>query len=186
MIWLGVVFWSGVHLLPSLAPGFRAGLIERLGGKGYKIGFTFAIILSIMLIVLGWRSADVGFIYEPPGWGRPLTMLLMLLAFFLFASSHGKSNLKRFIRHPQLSAILIWALAHLLANGDSRSLAFFGGLGLWALIQMALINRRDGERVLPEPRPWKAELKPLLIGSVLYAVFILLHPYFAGVSPIGA
>lgn len=185
-LWLGVIVWSVVHAIPSLAPGLRASLIERLGENGYKIGFALAIVGSIVLMVVGWRSAVADIVYEPPAWGRHLAMLLMLIAFLLFAFSHGKGNLKRFIRHPQLTAVAVWAIGHLLANGDSRSVVLFGVLGIWALIEMALINRRDGAPVLPEPRPWSAEAKPVAIGVIIYVVFLLLHPYLFGVSPIGA
>ncbi|MEM8949433.1 MAG: NnrU family protein [Pseudomonadota bacterium] len=185
-LWLGVLLWSGAHALPSLAPNVRAGLIGRLGENGYKIGFALSIVGSIVLMVIGWRSAVADIVYEPPVWGRHLAILLMLIAFLLFAFSHGKSNLKRFIRHPQLTAVLVWAVAHLLANGDSRSVTLFGVLGVWAVIEMILINRRDGAPVLPEPRPWSADMKPVIIGPVIYAVFVFLHPYLFGVSPIGA
>ena len=89
------------------------------------------IVGSIVLMVAGWRSAAADIVYEPPAWGRHFAMLLMLVAFFLFAFSHGKSNAKRFIRHPQLTAVVVWAIAHLLANGDTRSLTLFGVLGIW-------------------------------------------------------
>ena len=185
-LWLGVIVWSVAHAMPALAPGLKTSLMERLGDNGYKGLFSIAIVGSIVLMVLGWRSATVDVIYEPPAWGRHLAMLLMLIAFFLFAFSHGKSNLKRFIRHPQLSALVVWAFAHLLANGDSRSVLLFGVLGFWALIEMMLLDRRDGPPAEPEPRPWSAELKPVVIGVVMYLVFVLAHPYLFGVSPIGA
>lgn len=185
-LWLGVLVWSGVHVMPSLAPGVRTSLIERLGENGYKIGFALAIVGSIVLMVLGWRLAMVDIVYEPPGFGRHLAMLLMLVAFLLFAFAHGKSNLKRTIRHPQLTAMVVWAIAHLLANGDTRSVTLFGVLGIWALIEMMLLNRRDGAYEPPEPRPLSAEVKPVVIGVVMYVVFVLLHPYLFGVSPIGA
>ena len=185
-LWLGVIVWSVVHAMPALAPGLKAGLAGSLGEVPYKIAFALAIAGSIVLMVIGWRSATADIVYEPPAWGRHPAMLLMLFAFLLFAFSHGKSNMKRFIRHPQLTAVAVWALAHLLANGDSRSVVLFGVLGLWALVEMVLLNRRDGAPVLPAPRPWSAEVKPVIIGVVLYAVFILAHPYLFGVSPIGA
>lgn len=185
-LWLGVIIWSLVHAMPSAAPGVRTSLIERLGEGPYKGVFALTIVASIVLMVLGWRSATADIVYEPPMWGRHLAMLLMLIAFLLFAFSHGKSNLKRFIRHPQLTAVVVWAIAHLLANGDSRSVVLFSMLGIWALFEMVLLNRRDGAPALPEPRPWSAELKPVVIGVVMYVVFLLIHPYLFGVSPIGA
>lgn len=186
LLWLGLIGWCGLHAMPSVAPGIRGLLMNRLGATGYKIAFAIAIVLSIVLMVLGWRTANVVIAYEPPAIGRHLAMLLMLLAFLLFAFSHGKSNMKRFVRHPQLTAVILWAVAHLLANGDNRSIVTFGVLGIWAVLEMVLLNRRDGEPTLPAPRPWSAELKPVIIGVVLFAVFVFIHPYLFGVSPIGA
>jgi len=185
-LWLGVIVWSVVHAMPSLAPGIRAALIQRMGENGYKIAFAATIIVSIVLMVIGWQSAVADIVYEPPAWGRHLAMLLMLITFLLFAFSHGKSNMRRFIRHPQLTAVVVWAIAHLLANGDSRSVVLFGVIGLWALVEMVLLNRRDAPPAPPEPRPWSAELKPVVIGVVIYVVIVLLHPYLFGVSPMGA
>ena len=105
-LWLGVILWSLVHFMPALAPGLKANLVGRLGDGPYKGAFALTIVFSIVLMVIGWRSAVADIVYEPPVWGRHLAMLLMLVAFLLFAFSHGKSNMKRFIRHPQLSAVV--------------------------------------------------------------------------------
>ncbi|MDH3661439.1 MAG: NnrU family protein, partial [Alphaproteobacteria bacterium] len=94
-LWLGVLVWSGVHMMPSLAPGVRASMIGRLGDNGYKGVFALAILCAILLMVLGWRSAAADIMYQPPSWGRHLAMLLVLLAFILFGLSHGNSNVKR-------------------------------------------------------------------------------------------
>ncbi len=185
-LWLGVLVWSVAHAMPSLAPGLKASLVGSLGEGPYKGAFALTIVASIVLMVIGWQAAVVDIVYEPPAWGRHLAMLLVLIAFLLFAFSHGKSNMKRFLRHPQLTAVVVWAIGHLLANGDTRSVVLFGVLGIWALVEMVLLNRRNGAPTLPEPRPWSAELKPLVIGVVLYSIFVVAHPYLFGVSPIGA
>ncbi len=185
-LWLGVIVWSVVHAMPALSPATRGSLIASLGANGYKIAFALAILFSVLLMIVGWRSAVADIVYEPPGFGRHLAMLLVLVAFILFAVSHGKSNLKRIVRHPQLTGMIVWAIGHLLANGDSRSVVLFGVLGLWALVEIVLINRRDRDWTPPAPRPWSAELRPVAIGVVLYVVFIFAHPFLFGVSPIGA
>ena len=183
-LWLGVVLWSGVHLIPSLAQGMRASLIERLGDTPYKFVFALSIVLSIILMVVGWRSTIPVGIYSPPLWGAPLGSFLVLIAFVLFGAAHGKTNVKRFIRHPQLTGLVTWAVGHLLANGDSRSLVLFGALGLWAIAEMLLINRREGAWTRPQPTPLTGEIRPVLTGLVVFAVFLFLHPYLFGVSPI--
>lgn len=185
MVWLvlGVCAWSATHLLPIAGTSLRGGLVKRLGEDRYKGLFTLAIVLSIVLMVLGWRSTPPAYLYAPAAWGRLAANVLMLAALMLFVASALPTNLKRVLRHPQLTGVATWAGAHLLANGDSRSLVLFGGIGLWAVAAMLLINRRDGAWVKPEPQPLSAELKPLIGGVVGFVVFYLVHPWIAGVSP---
>lgn len=183
-LWLGVGLWSGLHFIPSLARGLRASLIERLGETPYKIVFSLGVVGSIVLMVLGWRSTTPVDIYVPPLWGAPVGSALILVAFLLFGLAHATTNVKRFIRHPQLTGLVIWAIGHLLANGDNRSLVLFGLLGIWALVEMPLINRREGAWVRPDPVPLTAEIRPAVTGLVIFAVFLFAHPYLFGVSPV--
>ena len=178
---LGVLIWAGVHLVPSLGAGLRAACIERIGEGPYKGSFALALVGAIALMVLGWRSADPVGIYAPPAWGDVLANIAMFVALVSFIGSNVPTNLKRFVRHPQLAGVAVWALGHLLANGDQRSLVLFGGLGLWAVVEMASINRRDGAWQKPEPLPLTVELKPLIGGIIAYVVFAFAHPYIAGV-----
>ena len=183
MIWLviGVLLWSVAHLFPSAGAPARARLFERLGEGPYMGGFALTILVSVGLMVLGWRSAVPVGVYGPPAWGATVALPLMLVALVLFIASGTETNLKRVIRHPQLSGVALWAAAHLLANGDRRSLVLFGGLGVWAVVAMLTINRRDGAWERPEPRPMIGELRPLVAAAVAFIVLFLVHPYIAGV-----
>ena len=186
MVWLcvGVLLWMVVHLIPSVAPGLRTSLIERVGENPYKGIFALTLLLSIALIVIGWRSTTPEIIYVPPAWSVPVTSMLMLIAVWLFGAAHQPTRIKRIIRHPQLTGMVVWSLSHLLSNGDSRSLVLFGGLGLWALIEMPLISRREGVWVKPYGPAFSVEVRGILISAVIFFVLVFLHPYFAGVSPI--
>ena len=106
----------------------------------------------------------------------------MLLAFFMFAASKLETNVARHIRHPQLTAVILWASAHLVANGDSRTLTLFGTLGVWALLEIVLISRREGAWQRPARALVKAEVKPLLIAILVFLAVFALHPYLFGVS----
>lgn len=185
MVWLllGVLLWSAIHLLPCAGVRLRGRLVERLGEDPYKGLFSLTIVLSVVLMVVGWRSTPPAHLYAPPSWSRLAANLLMLVALVLFAASALPTNMKRALRHPQLTGLLTWAVSHLLANGDSRSLVLFGGLGLWSVAAMLLINRRDGPWQKPEPQPWSADLKPVIGGVVGFVVIYLAHPWIAGVSP---
>ena len=54
-------------------------------------------------------------------------------------------------RHPVMCAITLWALAHLLANGDVAALLLFASLGLLALLGPGLI---DAKRARRDPEGW--------------------------------
>ncbi len=185
MIWLcfGVLLWTAVHLIPCFARGLRTSLVERLGEHRYRGLFALGIIVSLVLMVVGWRSTTPELIYLPPPWGTPLTSVLMLFSVMLFGAAHQPTRIKRYIRHPQLTGMVVWSLSHLLSNGDVRSLVLFGGLGLWALIEMPLISRREGAWQRPYGPALLVEIRGILISAVIFFVLVLLHPYFAGVSP---
>jgi len=180
---LGVLIWSGVHLIPSLAVPQRAAWIERIGEGPYKGLFALSLVGAIVLMVMGWRSTAPVAVYTAPAWGVWFGNVAMLVSLVLFMGSNVPCNLKRVVRHPQLTGVAIWALAHLVANGDLRSLVLFGGIGLWAVVEVVSINRRDGDWEKPEPLPLSAEVKPLVAGVITYIVLVFAHPYLSGVSP---
>ncbi len=186
MIWLciGVLLFMLVHFVPSLARGLRSSLINIVGEHPYRGLFSLFLVISIALMIFGWRSTTPEFVYLPPSWGTPLTSVLMLISVMLFGAAHQPTRIKRAVRHPQLTGMLVWSVSHLLSNGDSRSLILFGGLGLWALIEMLLINRRAGTWQKPHGPTPSIEARGIVISTVIFFVLVFLHPYFAGVSPI--
>lgn len=184
MIWLvlGVVIWSGVHFIKSIGAPLRTMLIEGIGENGYKGAFALSVLAGLVLIVIGWRSTLPSPLYYPPVWTAPVATALMIASFVLFGAANMATRIKRFIRHPMLTGMVLWSVAHLIANGDTRSVVLFGGLGLWALIEMHFINARDGEWIKPEAPSMAVEIRGLAIGLVIFAAAFFLHPYFAGVA----
>jgi uncharacterized membrane protein len=188
MIWLvlGLLLWIGVHLLPSLGRPVKSRIIEKVGPLPYKRMFGITLMGALALIVLGWRSSDPTLLYDFSSWSRPVGLVLMFSAITLAVASNHPSRIRQFIRHPQLISVIIWALAHLLMNGDSRSLILFGGLGLWAAAEILMINRRDGAWVKPAIPPFAIEVRGLVIVLVVYGLLGFAHGYFTGVSIIPA
>jgi uncharacterized membrane protein len=184
---IGVALWSVTHLFPALAPTARQGLVARLGEKAYKGGFALLIVAALALIIMGWKTAPPAtvsdFLYAPPAWGRHVTALLVLIAFILFGASHGANNIARRIRHPQLTAVLLWGAGHLIANGETRSVVLFGGLVAWSIVSIVLINRREGPRVRPDPAPLRKDVIAIVAGLVVYVIFAGAHQWLFGVSP---
>ena len=180
---LGVLLWSVMHFIPAIATDFRKNLISKIGEKPWKGLFALFMVLSLYLIISGWRATIPESVYLPPTWGRHLASLLVLIAFILFIASHHATNLKRFVRHPQLSGVALWGIAHLLANGEGRSIVLFGGLALWAIIEIFLLNRRDGAWVKPDPVPRKKDVILLVAGFTTYIIVALAHQWLFGFSP---
>jgi len=186
MTWLlsGIALFTLLHLTSSVVPSLRDYLQTMFGRNAYRAGFAILAILGFVMIVIGWRSSVPIAVYAPPAWGATLALLLMFVAIVLFGAAHAKTNIKRFVRHPQLTSVLLWSLAHLASNGDSRSLILFGSLGVWAALEIVMINRRDGHWQKPGRATSKSEAIGATISVVIFLVLIALHPYFAGVSPL--
>ncbi len=179
---LGLILWAGVHFIPSLAQPIKHKWKNQLGDKGYQLSFSLIVVASLVMIVLGWRSITPEMLYAPPQGTRGISILLMVIAFILFGASHHVTRIKQFIRHPQLTSVIVWSLAHLLANGDNRSVVLFGSLGIWAILEIFAINRREGPWVKAEIPTWPVEIKGIAISLVIFIVVSLAHPYIAGVG----
>lgn len=179
---LGVLLWAVVHLFPSLMPDARTRLINRLGEGPYKGLFALDLVLAILLMVFGWRSITPEYVYSPPLAGTPMvTSALVLVAFALLGAANAPTNIKRVLRHPMLTGVAVWGVAHLLANGDNRSMVLFGGLSIWAVVSIITISRRDGAWSKPEPVPVMKDVLLVVIAAVLTAVVAYFHEYLSGV-----
>ncbi|MFK7976850.1 MAG: NnrU family protein [Halioglobus sp.] len=179
---IGVLLFAVVHFVPSLMPELKQAGLSKLGDGGYKGVFSLLLLGSFALMIVGWRSAEVTYLYQPPAALRTIALALMLAAFVLLAASSLKSRIKQFIRHPQLTGVALWSVAHLMLNGDSRSAVLFVGLGLWAILSILLINRRDGAWTKDEVPPMAAEFVLLATAAVTIAVTIYIHPWISGVN----
>ena len=176
MAWLlllaGLALWTGAHVFKRVAPDRRAGL-----GDGFKGVVAVAIVASIVLMVLGYRGADGAFF-----WGRNAALtginnLLMIFSVYLFAASGMKTAITRRIRHPQLTAVKVWALAHILVNGDMPSLVLFGGLLAWAVWEVILINRQTEWARPTGPVETRKEVMALVGTAVVYGGIAFVHAW---------
>lgn len=175
----GLILWSGVHFWKRIAPKERAKFGEK--GKGIV---AVGSVAGIILMVIGYRMAE-GTFY----WGRSPAMtginnLLMLFAFYLFAASGAKTRVTKAIRHPQLSAVVVWSAAHILVNGDSPSFLLFGGMAVWAIAEMIVINRAEGPRGPYHDVPVKKEITAIVATVVVFLIVSLVH-ILLGYNPFG-
>lgn len=181
---LGIVIWSAMHFIPASAPDFRTKMIARFGTALYKAGFGMITLAAVALIIWSWPHASTELLYLPVAWGAFLTIFLTLIAFVLVFAPYIDNNFRRLIRHPQLVGIILWGVGHLFANGEARSVALFGGLTLWALLEIWLLNKRDGSWEKPAAVPFIADVRLLLAGAGFYTIFLYTHQLLFGVGPV--
>ncbi|GAB4287420.1 MAG: NnrU family protein [Roseovarius sp.] len=174
MIWLvlGVALWSAAHLLKRLAPGLRAAM-----GDAGRAALALALMASVVLMVVGYRMADGAVFWSRTPMLAGINNLLMLVAVYMFAAAGMRTALARRMRHPMLGAVKLWALAHLLVNGDVPSLVLFGGLLAWAVAEVILINRAEPDWTPPPPAPARKEALAALGAAVVYAGIAAIHAW---------
>ncbi|MBL4801025.1 MAG: hypothetical protein JKY45_03970 [Emcibacter sp.] len=177
---IGTILFCLTHLYPVIFANGRQAVIGKIGETPYRGLYSLSTLFSLIMIIVGWRSNDPTYFFEIPEWGPKATSILMYLALFLFMTAKAQNNVKRLIRHPQLCSILLWGLAHLLSNGDDRSLVLFGIFAIWTSIMILLINRRDGPWEKPARCPLTSDLKTCIITAILYGVLIYGHGYYTG------
>ncbi len=177
----GVLLWMAVHLPKAAAPGLRAGLVARLGERPWRSLASLLLVGAVVLMVLGYGRATPVLAYRPPDWGHDAGVVVALVGMILFAASAMKTNIKRYLRHPQLLSVVLWSVGHLLAGGSWPGLVLFGGLGIWAMIEMRAISLRDGPWERPGPVPAWRDTLVLVTGLVAAAVAIGVH-HWRGVA----
>ena len=182
MVWLvfGVAIWSFFHLMKRVTPGFRA----RLGdGAGKGVAAVLAL-LAVGAMIHGYRQADVVVLWEPPEFLRHINNLLMLVAVVLVGLGASRGVMRTKLRHPMLTSVKVWALAHLLVNGDLASVVLFGGLLAWAVVDLILINRMEPMWTPPVAGPVRNDVIYLALSVVVFAVIVYIHAWL-GYPPVG-
>jgi uncharacterized membrane protein len=185
---LGIIVFLGVHTLTTLR-GTRAGLVERFGLQPYKAAHSLVALVGLALIVWGfsrYRAEGLIVVWTPPVWARHVTITLMWFAFVSLACMNpAPGRIRGWLRHPMLVGVKIWALAHLIANGDAGGMLLFGAFLAWAVYDRIAVKRR-GDLGAPSVAAFtRADAMALGIGTVAYVAMILLHPYVIGVPVIG-
>ncbi len=171
---LGLTLWVAAHFFKFIMPEARA----RLGNRGKGL-VALVIAASLILMIIGYRGAGGMFVYSPPAWGIHATSLLMLIAVVLMGLGHSKSRLRGVLRHPMLVGVIVWAVAHLLVNGDLASIVLFGGMLLWSMAEIAVLNRAAPDWVRPAPGKLMGDISLAIISVVVFIVIVGVH-YWLG------
>lgn len=186
----GLVVFLGTHLVTTQRD-LRAALIARFGASAYKVAFSVLSAIGLVLIVYGFsRYRATGWInvWYPPAGMRHLALTLMLPACIIFVSAYLRGHIWRFFKHPMLVAIKIWALVHLLANGDLGSIILFGSILAWAVVDRISLKSREDAGGPPIPFGGaRNDALAVLAGLIVYAALVFaFHPAVIGVPVIGA
>ncbi len=190
----------------------KARLIERCGKPLYHLLFSASALLGMAFLVLAWQNAPYLELWDSPRPLRLLALLLMPLAFYLFLAGLAlpkepdmeKAPVLLITREPLLWGVALWAVLHLLANGDLAAVIFFG-----TFLYLALLGMRVRERKRAGDPGWhellhqtsslpfvavlkgRAQLRPglflrdpnLWLALLVYTIMLHLHPWLFGVRP---
>jgi uncharacterized membrane protein len=146
---LGLVCFSGSTSSRRFAQP-RAAVIGRLGEGPYKGLYSLVAAVGLVLIVWGfsrYRSAGYIQIWNPPfSIFHPIALVLLWLPWWRSPQPMRRpAGSSRSCAIPCWSRSRLWALSHLLVNGDLGSLLLFGSLLAWAIYDRIAVKRRGDQ-----------------------------------------
>ncbi|MCG7519228.1 NnrU family protein [Ruegeria sp. Ofav3-42] len=203
------------HAIP-VRPGVRGRLIETLGRRGYFAGYSALSLLVLAWLIVAAAQAPYVEVIPPFAIFRWAPLLVMPVVCWLAVAGLSIQNpfsfggmghrafdpenpgILRTTRHPILAALMLWAGAHLLANGSLSHVILFGLFAGFAVMGMALIDRRKAREMgmewtrlsrntarfsLRPPRPWPRRWV-WLTSIAIFMVLLHLHASVIGLSPL--
>jgi uncharacterized membrane protein len=187
---IGLFLFLGIHSSRIFAESARTQFIKQRGENAWKGFYTVVSLLGFGLIIWGYglaRQQPVA-VWAPLIATKHIAALLTLFAFILLASANGKNNLLRVkLHHPMLLGVKLWAVAHLISNGNMADILLFGTFLTWAILCFASCKKRDKRLQVQFPA---AELRPTIVavitGILGWAIIVFwLHAMLIGVRPFG-
>lgn len=180
----GIAVFLGAHVFISFRET-RTKLIERFGAMGYRGLFSLVALIGFVLIVIGWRAAPPDVVYVAPFWLTHVTAFLMWPAIVLLVAAYlPAGKMKGAVKHPMVTAVKLWAVAHLLSNGEVRSVLLFTAFLAWAVFDRVSLKRRGDNG--PGMGPARNDFIAATVGTLAYALFaVYLHPILIGVAVVG-
>lgn len=150
---LGLVVFLGGHAVTRFT-ALRAALARQFGENVFRALYSLWALMGLAMMVHGYavyRAAGYIPVWEPPKFLSHLAILLVWPAMILLIATYASGSIKARTKHPMLSAIKIWAFAHLLANGDLGSILLFGSFLGWAVFTRIRLKRSGADALLPAP-----------------------------------
>jgi uncharacterized membrane protein len=180
----GLVLFFGAHSVRMLAPGWRE---TQLAANERRWKGLYALVSLAGFVLLVWGYAlyrpEAPQLYVPPEWGRYVTYILVWLGLVSLAAAYGPPGfIRSTLQHPFLTGVILWAIGHMLANGDAAGVLVFGAFLVYAIWNRIAVMGRNLPRV--EYVTWRGDLIAIVVGTVIYLLLALwLHQWLFGVSP---
>lgn len=189
---ISILLFLVTHSVRIFAPGWRQGMIDRMGVNAWRGVYSVLSIATLVLLIYAFAQSryETPVLYVPPIFMTHITLTLMLIAMILvMAGLLPAGKIVVWSKHPMVLAVKIWAFAHLLSNGELNSVLLFGGFLIWGVLVRISYKRRQqaGEVVVRPFVSVKYDFIAVIGGALLYAVILLyLHELLIGVSPLAA
>jgi uncharacterized membrane protein len=186
---LGLVVFIATHVFVTMRPQ-RGAVVKQIGEWPYKGLFALVAIVGVFLIGDGfaqYRATGWVDVWYPPTWTRHITVLLMWPAMILVTAAYIPGDIKRTLKHPMLVGVKLWAVAHLISNGDLGSIILFGSILAWAVYDRITLKRRSDPGAPPIPVGGRRnDIMAIVVGTILYvAVGLVFHPLVIGRAVFG-
>jgi uncharacterized membrane protein len=183
---LGLALFFTLHSLVIFAPRWREKKRQRWGRGAYATFHSIGSLIGIALIAYGYDQSRITpvVVYVTPGSLRRVTDLLMLGVFPLVYATFLPCKIRSALKYPDLVAIKLWAVAHLLVNGMLADVFLFGSFLAWAVVNRISLKRRVRIMPIGAPSPYN-DLVAVIAGLVTYLIVVFyLHYKIIGVIPV--
>lgn len=187
---VGLAVFIGAHVFVTRRAQ-RAKLVVRLGEGPYKGLFSLVSFIGLAILVYGfaeYRAEGPIPVWNPPTWTRHVTVALVWPAIICATAAYIRGDIYRKLKHPLLVGVKLWAVAHLISNGDLGGIILFGSILAWAVFDRITLKRRSDPGAPPIPSGGRLnDVIAVVVGTVLYLVLgFWFHPYVLGLTVFGS